>query len=59
MDEIEQAARENGKGDLTDIDLAILEVDGKISFLSDDDIKPGSKFDVDERDMEKNNNKIR
>jgi uncharacterized membrane protein YcaP (DUF421 family) len=35
-DEIQEAAREHGVESIEDIDLAILEVDGKISILSND-----------------------
>ncbi len=34
--ELKEACRENGEGDLKRIDLAILEVDGKISILEDE-----------------------
>lgn len=36
MEELEEAARQNGKSTIDDINLAILEVDGKISILDDD-----------------------
>ncbi|MCD7973775.1 MAG: DUF421 domain-containing protein [Candidatus Azobacteroides sp.] len=52
MQELEEVGRENGIGDLSTIDLAILEVDGKISILSDENIKKGGKFDVDEGEIE-------
>ncbi len=39
IEDIEQAGREQGIGDITTIALAILEVDGKISILKDADIK--------------------
>jgi len=33
LDDLKEAARENGFGDLADVRLAVLEVDGKISFV--------------------------
>jgi len=36
VDEIEEAAREHGVESLEDVNLAILEIDGHISILSDD-----------------------
>jgi uncharacterized membrane protein YcaP (DUF421 family) len=36
MDELEEAAREHGVASVRDVDLAVLEVDGNISVLSDD-----------------------
>lgn len=39
IEDIEQIGRENGIGDVSTIALAILEVDGKISILKDDEIK--------------------
>jgi len=50
--ELEEVARENGNGDLRKIDLAILEVDGKVSILSDENIKKGGKFDIDEKHLQ-------
>jgi len=35
LDEIEAAVREHGVKDINDVDLAVLEVDGNISVLSD------------------------
>jgi len=39
IQDMEQAGRENGIGDIANIGLAILEVDGKISILDDDKFK--------------------
>lgn len=39
IDELEQAGRENGVGDLSQIKLAILEKDGKVSILDDANIR--------------------
>ncbi len=36
VNEIEEAAREHGVASLTEVDLAVLEVDGNISILSND-----------------------
>ncbi|MCD8044552.1 MAG: DUF421 domain-containing protein [Tannerellaceae bacterium] len=44
--ELKEACREQGEGDLSQIDLVILEVDGKISILKDEKIEKGSRFDV-------------
>jgi uncharacterized membrane protein YcaP (DUF421 family) len=40
MDELQRAMREHGIGSLKDVALAVLEVDGSISFLKYDEIKP-------------------
>ncbi len=40
MDELERAMREHGIADYHDIALAVLEVDGSISMMKYDDIKP-------------------
>jgi uncharacterized membrane protein YcaP (DUF421 family) len=40
MDELERAMREHGIGSYHDIALAVLEVDGSISMMKYDDIKP-------------------
>jgi uncharacterized membrane protein YcaP (DUF421 family) len=40
MDELQRAMREHGIAQLKDVALAVLEVDGSISFLKYDDIKP-------------------
>lgn len=40
MDELERALREHGIGSYHDVALAVLEVDGSISCLKYDDIKP-------------------
>lgn len=40
MDELQRAMREHGIGSLQDVALAVLEVDGSISFLKYDEIKP-------------------
>jgi uncharacterized membrane protein YcaP (DUF421 family) len=45
MEALEQIAREQGKGDISKIELAILEVDGKISVLDDVHIKTESKIE--------------
>lgn len=45
MEELEQACREQGIGDLSTIALAILEVDGKISILKQGTFKSVGEFD--------------
>lgn len=40
MDELQRAMREHGIGSLQDVALSVLEVDGSISFLKYDEIKP-------------------
>jgi len=40
MDELQRAMREHGIPSLHDVALAVLEVDGSISFLKYDEIKP-------------------
>lgn len=45
IEELEQAGREQGIGDISTIALAILEVDGKISILKDDNIKTSTPLD--------------
>jgi uncharacterized membrane protein YcaP (DUF421 family) len=40
MDELERALREHGIGSYHDVALGVLEVDGSISFLKYDEIKP-------------------
>lgn len=45
VEDMEQSGRENGIGDISTIALAILEVDGKISILSDEHIKSESKIE--------------
>jgi uncharacterized membrane protein YcaP (DUF421 family) len=40
MDELERAMREHGIADYHQVALAVLEVDGSISFLKYDDLKP-------------------
>lgn len=40
MDEIERALREHSIGRLQDVSLAVLEVDGSISILKYDDVRP-------------------
>lgn len=45
ISDMEQKGRENGIGDISTIALAILEVDGKISILSDDKIKTETKIE--------------
>ena len=40
MDELQRAMREHGIATLKDVALAVLEVDGSISFLKYDEIKP-------------------
>lgn len=39
VEDMEQSAREKGIGDISMVGLAILEVDGKISFLENENIK--------------------
>ena len=36
INEIQEAVREHGVSEIKDVDLAVLEVDGNISILSDD-----------------------
>lgn len=45
IEELEQACRENGISDLSTIAIAILEVDGKISILKDENFKSVTTFD--------------
>lgn len=40
IDEIERALREHGIGRMQDVSLAVLEVDGSISVLKYDDVRP-------------------
>ena len=40
LDELHRALREHGVGKLEDVALAVLEVDGSISILKHDDVKP-------------------
>src|SRR5579885_163561 len=40
-DELMRSLREHGVGSLNDVALAVLEVDGSISILKYDDVKPG------------------
>src|SRR5450432_3256809 len=40
MDELHQSMREHGISGLTEVALAVLEIDGSISFMKYDDIKP-------------------
>jgi uncharacterized membrane protein YcaP (DUF421 family) len=40
MDELERALREHGIADVHDVALAVLEVDGSISCMKYDEIKP-------------------
>jgi uncharacterized membrane protein YcaP (DUF421 family) len=40
MDELERAMREHGIADYHQVALAVLEVDGSISFMKYDDLKP-------------------
>jgi uncharacterized membrane protein YcaP (DUF421 family) len=42
MDELERAMREHGISDYHQVALAVLEVDGSISFLKYDDLNPSS-----------------
>ncbi len=46
--DLEVVLRENGIGNIETVDLAILEIDGKISILSDEDIKKDSKLTGEE-----------
>ncbi len=41
VDELERAMREHGIASVKDVSLGVLEVDGSISFLRYDDVKPG------------------
>jgi uncharacterized membrane protein YcaP (DUF421 family) len=43
MDELERALREHGINNYHDVALAVLEVDGSISCLKYDELKPGAK----------------
>ncbi|MBK5722912.1 DUF421 domain-containing protein [Dysgonomonas sp. Marseille-P4677] len=43
IEELEQIGREHGKGDISEIELAILEVDGKISILDNVHIKSSTE----------------
>jgi len=45
IEDLEQAGREHGIGDISIIALAILEVDGKISILEDDRLKTDMPVD--------------
>jgi uncharacterized membrane protein YcaP (DUF421 family) len=40
MDEVERALREHGIAHITDVSLGVLEVDGSISVLKYDDVRP-------------------
>src|SRR6476661_10999230 len=40
LDELHQALREHGIAGMSDVALAVLEIDGSISFMKYDDIKP-------------------
>jgi uncharacterized membrane protein YcaP (DUF421 family) len=42
MDELHQAMREHGIAGLSDVALAVLEIDGSISLMKYDDIKPAA-----------------
>ncbi len=42
-DELRQALREHGVGDVADVVLAVLEPDGAISVLRNDDLTPGER----------------
>ncbi len=43
MDELQRAVREHGIGSMHDVALAVLEVDGSISVLKYDDVKPAAQ----------------
>jgi len=45
IEELEQIAREHGKGNISEIELAILEVDGKVSILDDAQIKSSTRIE--------------
>ncbi|HCO67582.1 MAG TPA: DUF421 domain-containing protein [Dysgonomonas sp.] len=45
VQDIEQMGRENGISDVSTVPLAILEVDGKVSFLNEDNLK--TKIPID------------
>jgi uncharacterized membrane protein YcaP (DUF421 family) len=49
MDELERAMREHGIGSVQDVAIAVLEVDGSISFLKHDDIKQEAQPHVSRR----------
>jgi uncharacterized membrane protein YcaP (DUF421 family) len=40
LDEVQDAAREQGIGDLADVRYGVLEADGKFSFVRTDDVRP-------------------
>src|SRR6058998_1757316 len=42
-DELQQALREHGVANITDVMLAVLEPDGAISVIRNDDLQPGSR----------------
>jgi uncharacterized membrane protein YcaP (DUF421 family) len=42
-DELRQALREHGVADVADVMLAVLEPDGAISVIRNDDVKPGTR----------------
>ncbi len=51
LKELEEVCRQNGEGDLANVDLAILEVDGQVSVLKDESIKKGGKFDINSEEF--------
>ena len=46
LDEIHEAARQQGIGDLAEVRVAILEPDGKLSFIQADDEQHDQPDDV-------------
>lgn len=55
IDELELAAREHGVSSLNDINLAVLEIDGSISILSDGYQKHSKRKRRIQRGLQKNN----
>ena len=55
MDELERALREHGIGSYKQAALAVLEVDGSISFLKYDDIEPTAQTHLNRRRILKKN----
>jgi uncharacterized membrane protein YcaP (DUF421 family) len=49
MDELQRALREHGIATASDVALAVLEVDGSISCLKYDDLKPDAKTHLVQR----------
>ena len=53
MDELQRAMREHGIGNYHDVALAVLEVDGSISFLKYDDLAPTATTHLRRRFLKK------